>query len=80
MPVPTSPFAPVTDAELARARSDPAFRRQLLSQSLDVLLARLKKLRAAPPPPRADKGASQIREGVELAVKLAELIQAPPKP
>jgi hypothetical protein len=82
--VSTSPFAPVTDAELAQARSDPAFRQTLLSQNLDVLLARLKSLRSNGPSQRAekgsDKGANQIREGVELAVKLAELIQAPAKP
>jgi hypothetical protein len=73
-------FAPVTDAELARARSDPDFRQQLLSQNLDILLAQLKKLRNGPPPTKTDPGTYQIREGVELAVKLAELIQAPPKP
>jgi hypothetical protein len=79
MPVSTTPYVPVTDTELARARTDPAFRQQLLSQNLDVLLAGLQKLRSNQQPPRGDKSAGQIREGVELAVKLAELIQAPPK-
>jgi len=66
-------FSPVTDAELARARSDSAFRQQLLTTNLDVLLATLQRLRKAP---TSDRGAAkQIREGVQLAVKLAELIQ-----
>jgi hypothetical protein len=72
-----SAFVPVTDTELARARRDPAFRQELLSQNLEVLLAGLKKLRKVPP--AAASGTEQIREGVELAVRLAELIQAPAK-
>jgi hypothetical protein len=71
-------YAPVTEAELARARSDPAYRQKLLSLNMEALLAGLKKLRKAPAPSGA--GAQQIREGVELAVRLAELIQAPAKP
>jgi hypothetical protein len=68
-----SPFSPVTDADLSRARSDPAFRQRLLEQSLDALLAEMKKLRGSPVP--IGVGAKQLREGVELAVRLAELIQ-----
>jgi hypothetical protein len=68
-----STFAPVTDAELARARDDPAFRQKLLSRSLEILLGELQRLRRAQQPNSA--GAKQIREGVELAVRLAELIQ-----
>jgi hypothetical protein len=66
-------FAPVTEDELARARSDPAFRQQLLNRNMEALLAGLKRLRKAPAPNGG--GAHQIREGVELAVRLAELIQ-----
>ncbi len=69
-----SAFAPVTDAELAQARQDPQFRQQLLKQSLALLLARLQKLRAKPA--TANASTKQIREGVQLAVRLAELIQA----
>ncbi len=69
-------YAPVTEDELARARTDPAFRQKLLSQNMEALLAGIKKLRKAP----AATGAKQIREGVELAVRLAELIQGPAKP
>ena len=73
-------FMPVTDAELARARNDPAFRQKLLEHGLEVLLAGLQRARNAK---LGGNSASPklIREGVELAVKLAELIQAPgPRP
>lgn len=69
-------FAPVTEAELAQARSDPAFRRRLLQQSLQTLLGGLQKLRSAPPS-AGSSGAKQMREAIELAVRLAELIQGP---
>ncbi len=68
-----SPFLPVTDADLSRARSDPTFRQRLLEQNLEVLLTGMKRLRGSAPPNGA--GAKQLREGVELAVRLAELIQ-----
>jgi hypothetical protein len=71
-------FAPVTDDELARARSDPAFRQRLLNRNMEALLAGLKRLRKAPTP--HGRGVHQIREGVELAVRLAELIQTPNGP
>lgn len=69
-------FAPVTEAELVQARSDPAFRQKLLEQSLEVLLAGLQKLRGGA---AAQDGASakQMREAVALAVRLAEMIQRP---
>jgi hypothetical protein len=69
-----STFPAITDSDLARARSDPAFRQRLLTQSLDMLLARMQKLRgtAQSVAPGDDK---RLREGVELAVRLAELIQ-----
>jgi hypothetical protein len=69
-----STFPPVTESELARARADPAFRQKLLTQSLEVLLARMQKLRASALA-GGEAGEGQIREGVELAVRLAELIQ-----
>ena len=71
-------YAPVTEDELARARTDPAFRQKLLSQNMEALLAGIKKLRKAPAANGA--GDKRIREGVELAVRLAELIQEPAKP
>ncbi len=71
-------FSPVTDADLARARTDPAFRQQLLTQSLELLVSRLNKQRRAAPASGAS--AKQIRDGVELALRLAELIQTAPEP
>jgi hypothetical protein len=65
-------FPGVSDDDLARARSDPAFRQKLLTESLETLLAQIQKLRKSGP--SAPSGA-QLREGVELAVRLAELIQ-----
>jgi len=69
-------FAPVTEAELAQARNDPAFRQKLLEQSLEVLLAGLQKLRQRPSA-QGGAGAKQMREAVALAVRLAEMIQGP---
>jgi hypothetical protein len=71
-----SKFAPVSDDQLVRARTDPAFRQRLLSENMEVLLAGLKQARNSPD----SKDAEQIREGVQLAVRLAELIQTPVKP
>jgi hypothetical protein len=64
----------VTDEELALARRDPLFRQQLIASNLDHLLAALARLRASdqasePEPER------QLREGAQLAVKLADLLQ-----
>ena len=68
-----SRFSPVTEADLDRARDDPAFRHKLLQQNLDVLLRTLQKQRQNARPTTVN--ASQMREGVTLAVRLAELIQ-----
>jgi len=71
-------FVAVTEEQLARARQDPAFRRKLLAENLDFLLATLNKMsksRAAAEPACA----RQIRDGVELAVKLAGLLQTIPE-
>jgi hypothetical protein len=70
-------YAPVTDDQLARARNDPGFRQKLLSQNMEALLAGIKRLRKAKVPTNSET--KQIREGVELAVRLAELIQEPTK-
>ncbi|HEX3504155.1 MAG TPA: hypothetical protein VHU22_12260 [Xanthobacteraceae bacterium] len=62
----------VTEDDLTRARSDPAFRQKLLTESLETLLAKIQKLRKSAQSAPSD---AQLREGVELAVRLAELIQ-----
>lgn len=66
----------VTEEELVQARRDPAFRKQLIASNLDHLLAALARLRASndasdPEPAR------QLKEGAQLAVKLADLLQRP---
>ena len=63
----------VTDADLADARQDLASRQRLVSNYLELLLGELNKLRSMSADPIR---ARQIREGVELAVKLADLLQA----
>src|SRR5207248_1659934 len=63
---------PASDADLARAKNDPDFRRRLLADSLHLLLGELHKLNSA-----NDAGLMlQICEGAELAVALARLLQA----
>jgi len=62
----------VTDADLARARHDPEFRHRLLAENLELLLAALNKLRSLQ---TNAMRARQIREGVDLAVRLASLLQ-----
>ena len=66
-----SATALVTDADLERARVDPEFRHQLVAGNLEFLLGKLNRLRDSD----ADASAGQIREGVDLAVQLAELLQ-----
>ena len=60
--------------QMEAAKQDPEFRQQLLAQNLDRLLGALTKLRGA----KAGKAESdrQIREGVDLAVKLSERLHA----
>jgi hypothetical protein len=59
-----------TDSDIERARRDPAFRQQLLAQNLEKLLAALGNMRKSDD--KNPVSARQIREGVDLAVKLAD--------
>jgi hypothetical protein len=62
----------VTDDDLARSRVDPEFRHRLVADNLQMLLNELKRLRKG----KTDADcAKQIREGVDLAVQLAEILQ-----
>jgi len=62
----------ITDSDLARAREDAEFRQRLLTENLELLLGELNKLqRGANKAKRPD----QVREGVELAIKLADLLR-----
>ena len=63
----------VTAEDLARARKDPAFRQQLLAENLDRLLEALNRMRRARK--HTPDSARQMREGVDLAVKLADRLQ-----
>ncbi|MGA7975143.1 MAG: hypothetical protein WCA36_20290 [Pseudolabrys sp.] len=63
----------VSEEDLARARQDPAFRQQLMTENLDKLLAALTKTRQERS--KDPDVARQMREGVDLAVMLADRIQ-----
>jgi len=63
----------VSEDDLSRARQDPAFRQKLLADNLERLLDALNKMRRSGPD--SPQAAGQIREGVDLAVKLADRLQ-----
>jgi hypothetical protein len=66
----------VTEEELERARTDPEFRQEFMAGKLEMLLEALNKMRRSSDiKPQA---ARQIREGVDLAVKLADRLQQKP--
>jgi hypothetical protein len=65
-------IALVTDDDLARSRIDPEFRHRLVADNLELLLNQLNRLRNGKTDARRAK---QIREGVDLAVQLAEILQ-----
>jgi hypothetical protein len=62
-----------SEDDLKHARSDPAFRHQLIAENLDMLLSELNRLRTNGS--NKPEAARHIREGADLAVKLAELLQ-----
>jgi hypothetical protein len=64
-----------SEDDLEHARADPAFRDRLMAENLDMLLSELSRLRTrAGNKPETDR---HIREGANLAVKLAERLQSP---
>jgi hypothetical protein len=67
----------VTDEDLDRARRDPVFRQRFYADHLDRLLERLNEMRkaGADQPERA----RMIKEGVDLAVKLADRLNTKAK-
>ena len=67
----------VTEDDIERARKDPGFRQELLAKNLDQLLAALNLMRKNNGD-RDPASAKQIREGVDLAVKLAGRLQKGP--
>jgi hypothetical protein len=63
----------VTEDDIARARNDPAFRQHFLAQNLDRLLEALETMRRAS---NQDADTARlIKEGADLAVKLADRLQ-----
>ena len=63
----------MSEHDLARARSDPAFRQQMMAEHLERLLEALNKMRRENS--ESPQAAVQIREGVDLAVELADRLQ-----
>jgi hypothetical protein len=69
-----SQLVEVTDAALARARRDPAFKQQLLTTSLERLLAELYRQQQSSS--TSDPVlARQLREGAQLATRMADIIR-----
>lgn len=66
----------ISEDDLARARIDPEFRQQLMASRLEILLAALNDMRKVTE--IKPEEAQQIREGVDLAVKLADRLQKKP--
>ena len=64
----------VDAANLARARDDRQFRQRLVAGNLERLLAGLQKLRGSDSVPAVERE-RQLREGMALAVKLADLLR-----
>jgi hypothetical protein len=60
----------ITEDELARARQDPEFRQRLYADHLDRLLEKLNRMRKSTS--KDPQRARMIKEGVDLAVRLAE--------
>jgi hypothetical protein len=63
----------VSDEDLARARTDPAFRQQLMAEHLGRLVAALDRARQSDS--ESLDVARQMREGAALAIALAGRIQ-----
>ncbi|MEJ2375969.1 MAG: hypothetical protein P8Y71_11325 [Pseudolabrys sp.] len=59
-----------SEDDLSRACHDPAFRQQLMAENLERLLAALNKMRREKS--ESPQAAGQIRDGVDVAVKLAD--------
>ena len=65
----------ITDADIARSRSDPRFKQVLLAKVLEQLLGTLHRLQHKSD--FSDAVALQhLREGALMAVKLADIIRA----
>jgi hypothetical protein len=64
----------ISEADLARSRSDPRFKQDLLAKALEQLLATLYRMQHDPV--QSDAASQrQLREGALMAVELADLIR-----
>ncbi len=68
-------LAVITDADIARSRTDPRFKQVMLTKALEQLLGLLHRLQhssdAANPP-----DIRSLREGAVIAVQLADIIRS----
>ena len=64
----------ITEADIARSRSDPRFKQVLLAKVLEQLLGTLYRLQHDPK--QDETGARGLREGALMAVQLADLIRS----
>jgi hypothetical protein len=67
--------APIAEDEFVRARGDLALRRALMPRALDLLLAEIASRRAGRPSPDSP-AARELREGIDMALRLADRLQA----
>ena len=67
-------FPLISEADFGRVRHDRAFRQQVLASQLQALITFMARLQATPE--AADPAlAAQLREGADLAVKLADILK-----
>lgn len=69
-----SDLANMTEAAILRARRDPEFKQQLLTRSLDRLLAELHRQQRASASPSGET-AAKLREAAALAARVADIIR-----
>lgn len=68
------PYILPSDEDMARARADTLFRRELLANNLQSLITAMAVMRGTPESVNPEL-ASQLREGADLAVQLADILK-----
>jgi hypothetical protein len=69
------PYSLPSDDELARARADTAFRRELLASNLQSLITTMAMLKGAPETTVSPQLAGQLREGADLALQMSDILK-----
>jgi hypothetical protein len=69
------PYSLPSDDELARARSDTAFRRELLASNLQSLITAMAMLKGSPETTVTTQLAVQLREGADLALQMSDILK-----